>query len=165
SMIIAHLQHPPVTGEEPDWQHLLQYFKNGQGVDGHNNLRDLYIFVTRVAIPNAIIFNRGFILRLYLARPNLTNHLRVRWDAWAFAAQAQRPTGPLDYATYIPHLVVGGNTHPNPMRPIFRSKPNPDGDKFVQWLHSLLPIPNGQQCPGQLLHHPGELDKYLNDDE
>jgi hypothetical protein len=164
SIIFAYIQHPPVTGEEPNWPQLFEYFNSRRASDGHNNLRDLYIFMTRVAIPRAVVQNRNHLLSLYLTRPNLTPRLRVRWDTWDFAPQAKRPTGIVDYNANNPYVNTR-NLHLNQPRSIFRAIQTPDGNSFVQWLHSRMPAPEGRSTPVQMMHQVSELDKYLNDDE
>ena len=160
---------------------------------GHGNLQDLYIFITRVALPNMVIENRKCLLSMYLTRRNLPGAFPLRYDSY------NSHVSPSPNAPHVPtrppwaNNNLNGTTHPtqintnrngtaNPdpnatprpaykfpkhaTRPIFRSLPTPNGQLFLQWLLAppSTPYPH-HPVPAQMMHRPSELDAYLADDE
>ncbi|KAF2874348.1 hypothetical protein BDV95DRAFT_473345, partial [Massariosphaeria phaeospora] len=142
---------------EPDWRALVQYFKSSRAAAGLGNLQDLYVFVTRLALPSAIITNRRRLLDMYLAHRtvNMPIHCKLRYDSWPGP-----PFSPIPQIhPPIPALGV-------PPRPIFVSRQTPDSAKFVQWLHTVPNTPPPHHpAPYQLRHRPSEVDRYLDEPE
>ncbi|KAL5374785.1 hypothetical protein DPSP01_011714 [Paraphaeosphaeria sporulosa] len=156
SIIVAHISNPQTSNAEPDWILLMNHFKEKRSLDGVGNLLDLYVFMTRLVLPNAIIQNRRLLHELYMEKRNLSPNIRFRYDYWHTHAPTYTPPSaqPLD-------LIQS-----RPSRPVLRSVPTPSGQNFLQWLSLPLNTPADKQpCPNQLLHRPCHLDAYLNEDE
>ncbi|KAF2642881.1 hypothetical protein P280DRAFT_468185 [Massarina eburnea CBS 473.64] len=156
SSIIGRIGNPQLREVEPDWQHFLRYFSDR--VYGISNLQDLYIFLTRVALPNAVIINRRTLLRFYLGHRDVSPRLSLHYDAYHWHG-----------APYIPL----NQERPNPFAPliqnrsIFRSAPTPNGTNMVQWLQTPIstPPPEYDPVPIQMIHRPSQLDWYLQESE
>ncbi|KAF2791940.1 hypothetical protein K505DRAFT_376402 [Melanomma pulvis-pyrius CBS 109.77] len=155
SVLIAHLNRPNVADAEPGWELLLRYFLGSQAHHGHGNLQDLYIFITRVALPNIIITNRRLLLAMYLARGDLPPECRLRYDSICAMGAPTLPT-----TTTAP-----SNLPTTPTRPIFRSRPTPNGADFLAWLQMPPSMQNDAPAPPQMAHRESGLDAYLIDDE
>ncbi|KAF2659877.1 hypothetical protein K491DRAFT_775130 [Lophiostoma macrostomum CBS 122681] len=175
SVLIGHLNRPNITASEPDWGRLLWYFLTERANHGFANLQDLHIFVVRIAVPNAIIRNRRFLLEIYNRHPGLPYTGHLRYDS---SAAPQAP-GNLNVAALV-HQMTGPHIHPDnrratrnviplngtlsiPTRPIFRSQQNPSGVHFRAWLHRAPnPLVAGGPVPGQMAHQPSPNDPYLD---
>ncbi|KAJ4359685.1 uncharacterized protein N0V89_000241 [Didymosphaeria variabile] len=156
SIVIAYLSVPQTQGPEPDWVQLMDHFRQDRCLDGPGNCQDLYVFVTRIVIPNVIIENRRLLHELYMAKRTLSANVRFRYDYWH--------THDATYAPPSAEPLNAFQTRPN--RPVLRSVPTPSGQNFKQWLAQPLNTPvHKQPCPGQLMHRPCALDGYLNEDE
>ncbi|KAL1594533.1 hypothetical protein SLS60_010293 [Paraconiothyrium brasiliense] len=155
SIVIAHLSNPQTQSPEPDWVLLMDHFRQDRCLDGPGNCQDLYVFVTRIVLPNVIIDNRRLLHELYMAKRTLSANVRFRYDYWHTHSTYTPPSAePLDA------------TQSRPNRPVLRSVPTPSGQNFQQWLSQPLNTPvHKRPCPGQLVHRPCALDGYLNEDE
>ncbi|KAF1977439.1 hypothetical protein BU23DRAFT_452752, partial [Bimuria novae-zelandiae CBS 107.79] len=153
SVIIAHLSNPQTSKKEPVWVNLMNHFRQERCLDGVGNLQDLYMFLTRVALPNAIITNRRLLHELYMARRILPRNVRFRYDRWTL--------------TYTPLTSLPLRPQPShAVRPVMRSAPTPNGANFLQWLYEPLNTPPAHRpCPDQLLHRRTPLDGFLIEDE
>ncbi|KAF2689819.1 hypothetical protein K458DRAFT_412680 [Lentithecium fluviatile CBS 122367] len=157
SILIAHIGNPNTTHPEPNWPQLLNYFSTDHALAGIGNLQDLYVFVTRIAIPNAIITNRRLLLQLYVTYPSLPPTIRLRYDAWASAI----PYVPLTQEPPMP-----SNLQPISPRPILRSNLTPNGTDFLQWLNGPPTLPLGHtKVPRQMIHRRTQVDAWLAEDE
>jgi len=152
--LIAHIGNPNLTAQEPDWERLLQYFSLGSANNGFGNLQDLYVFLTRVVVPNAIIANRRLLIELYTARRTLSPHLHLRYDAC--------PTfGGVPLTSEL--LMATVNTPPCA---VMATVPTPNGADFLAWLDAVPFVPPElRPVPVQLRHRRSHLDGYMNEDE
>jgi hypothetical protein len=167
SILIAHIGNPETLDFktktlklEPDWLELLEHFSSKRAMEGMANLQDLYIFITRLAIPNAIIQNRMLILAFYTDLRGAPQNIRLRYDAWAgdnYIAPEQEQPLPDDFQRIAP-------------RPILSSGMTPNGTNFIQWLDHMLtvqldkPYPHSY-TPPQQVHRITLLDPYLEENE
>ncbi|KAL5395084.1 hypothetical protein PMIN06_006481 [Paraphaeosphaeria minitans] len=156
SIIIAHISKPQTSNAEPDWIPLMNYFQGNRCLDGTGNLQDLYVFMTRLILPNAIIHNRRLLHELYMEKRTLSPNLRFRYDYWHTQA-----------STYTPLAAEAFEPVPSrPTRSVLRSVPTPSGQNLLHWLSLALNTPpHKQPCPDQLVHRPCHLDAYLDEDE
>ncbi|KAF2110612.1 hypothetical protein BDV96DRAFT_583438 [Lophiotrema nucula] len=116
--------------------------------------------MVRVMLPNAIIRNRRAMLHLFLARPDLPQTIKLRFDAWDFSPLGRTPIGEINPEQTSGFPLIKRT------RPIFTSRLTPNGDLFAQWLNTNLAIPPGQQYPWQMPTRQGsELWSYIADDE
>ncbi|KAF2449355.1 hypothetical protein P171DRAFT_469425 [Karstenula rhodostoma CBS 690.94] len=178
SIIIAHISNPQTSNTEPDWIVLMNHFKESRCLDGVGNCQDLYVFMTRLVMPNAIIDNRRLLHELYMEKRTLSPDVRFRYVS--FWPSFTRPVLTLANAV-LPsydywHTHATSYTPPSaepleavqsrPTRPVLRSVPTPSGQNFLQWLSMPMNTPADKQlCPNQLVHRPCHLDAYLNEDE
>ncbi|KAF2260551.1 hypothetical protein CC78DRAFT_547392 [Lojkania enalia] len=164
SLLHTTILRPCVAEQvEPDWQQLLSYFRSPQARDGIANLQDLYILLTRVALPNTIIINRRLMLCLYMAKLDLGDRLGLRYDIWSLTPGGRSNPGDIS----LPSPGIPNPQFPNvPSRAIFAGLPTPDGSRFVHWLNQGPDLPPAHNSlPAQMQHHLGELDQYLVDEE
>jgi hypothetical protein len=155
SILIAHIGNPNTSGPEPNWITLLEYFSTSHALNGIENLQDLYIFLTCIAIPNAIIANRRLLLAFYTSsrNQNAPQNIRLRYDSWA-------------RTDYIPPSQEQPTTfQPNAPRPILRSSMTPNGTNFIQWLQIPPTTSPYTHVPSQMIHRPSQLDLWLGEDE
>jgi len=158
SMIIKYLTSPASCDNEPAWGILLHdHLFAPPTLAPVMNLQDLYIWVTRVGLPNAIIDNRRFLLHYYLSKPAASASLSVRYDN-------QEPPAAHTAIASLPMTARPERNHA-----IFRAYPTPNGARFVQWLISPILGPQGHhgrhEMPAQMQHRVSMLDGYLNEDE
>jgi hypothetical protein len=121
SILITALTNP-VPGPVPNWGTMMvNHFPTATAIQPVSNLQDLYLWVTRVGIPNAIIDNRRFMLHFYLRNPNASMNLSLRYNAVA------------SIETYVPLGKVPRASPPNtiPNHSVFRDYPTPSGARFV----------------------------------
>lgn len=160
SAILGILFRPDLSKPEPTWNTLLHYFLTPSAKHGFSNLQDLFLFIIRVAIPNAVIYNRIRMIDFFNEFPQAPATIQFRYDGWDDTQQARidpqktqvtvpprsmgdpRPNLPLNYSAHILE------------RAIFRNRVTPSGVQFLEWLS----IPIG---PAQTKHRPGEIDNYL----
>jgi hypothetical protein len=155
SNLIAALTNP-VPGPEPNWRAMvIGHFPTANAIQPVSNLRDLYLWVTRVGIPNAVIDNRRFLLNYFMYNPNASMNLPLRYDALPSTD------------TYVPLFrephVVPPNTILN--HSVFRDYPTPDGARFAQWLTTPIHLPVLRNLPSQMYHQRSFLDGFLVEDE
>ncbi|KAH5405252.1 hypothetical protein HBI88_235410 [Parastagonospora nodorum] len=158
SMIVKYLANPAASDNEPTWGMLLyDHLSAPSTLAPEMNLQDLYIWVTRVGLPNAIIDNRRFLLHYYLSEPSASASLPVRYDN-------QEPL-----AAYTPVAALPMTARPERNHQIFRAYPTPNGARFVQWLATPILGPEGRygrlEMPEQMEHRVSMLDGYLNEHE
>lgn len=118
------LLNNPATESEPDWHALLLYYAP-PALQRLENLQDLYLWVTRVGLPNAVIVNRRLLLTFYFDNDDAPMQFRLRYDAYPFPVNASYlpPSGE-------PQHNLGYNVA---NRNIFRY-PLPHGQACVRWL-------------------------------
>jgi hypothetical protein len=155
SSLIAALSNP-VPGPEPDWRAMITgHFPTANAIRPMSNLQDLYLWVTRVGIPNAVIDNRRFLLNYYVRNPNASMNLRLRYDALP------------SINTYVP---IAREPRASPSdtiqnHSIFRDYPTPSGARFAQWLATPIHVPVPRNLPSQMYHQRSFLDGFLAEDE
>ncbi|KAF1956985.1 hypothetical protein CC80DRAFT_491848 [Byssothecium circinans] len=156
SNIIGSLGNPQLHLAEPDWEQFLRYFAGRH--HGIANLQDLYVFLTRVALPNAVIINRRLLLQYFLANRNATPRIAVRYDAYNWRNMPYIPLRQERPTTFLPRVQN---------RPIFRSALAPNGTNMVRWLQTPMntPPPEYPPFPHQMIHRPSQLDMYLQENE
>jgi hypothetical protein len=155
-ILIAALTGPVAGSTQPEWRSmLLNHLKTPSAIEPLSNLQDLYLWLGRVGIPNAVIDNRRFLLHFYLQNPIASPRTPLRYDN-------QEPP-----ASYIPLANITRASPPSriPNHSVFRDYPMPNGSRFVQWLRNLIHIPGGRQMPTQMQHQQSKLDGYLAEDE
>jgi hypothetical protein len=174
SIIIAHISNPETFDfktntlkPEPKWAQILHFFSTDtpikfQGVSqGIPNLQDLYMFMTRIAIPNAVIQNRLLTLGFYADNQGAPPNIRLRYDAWGgsdYIEPEQEPPLPPNFERVAP-------------RPILTSGTTPNGTNFAQWLRQPLyvqlttPNPRSYSPPQLQLRRNTQLDLYLEENE
>jgi hypothetical protein len=156
SILIAHIGNPDTSLVEPNWAQLLHYFRTDYALQGVGNLQDLYMFLTRIALPNAIITNRRLLLDFYVTNRNAPPNIRLRYDAW---------TG-TDYIPLDQEPPISPSIRLYNPRPILRSALTPNGTNLVQWLNTPPNTPPPHiHVPVQLRHRGTQLDLYLEEDE
>lgn len=148
SVLLFHLSNPNTSSPEPHWEALLGFF----GPDDHQfgNLQDLYMFLTRIVIPNAIMDNRWFLFHLYSSNAQAPARIRLRYDAWtgdSYMSPAALPQTALKFN----------------VRSILRTTPTPNGINFMVWLNTPLNAPS--PVVQRMRHVQTELDYYLSDAE
>jgi len=154
--IIAAITTPePNVYLEPDWRALLAHFESPNASYGLANLQDLYLWLTRVGIPNAIIDNRRFLLHFYLRNRNAPPNTTLCYDAYAA----------IDTYTPLTNEPRASPANRVPSHSIFASFPTPDGRRFSQWLRNDIFVPAPGHSPAQLRHGVSVLDGYLDEDE
>ncbi|KAH7082939.1 hypothetical protein BKA63DRAFT_460863 [Paraphoma chrysanthemicola] len=144
----------------PNWRALLSYYSGPSATEGLMNLQDLYLYVTHVGIPNAVIDNRRLLLHFYLNKPRAPVAIKLRYDRWPGTCEPQQEV-------YIPPTSAPQASPPNtvPVHSIFRDYPTPSGASFAQWLHNPMNVPPGTVLLVQMQHRGSVLDGYLNEDE
>ncbi|KAF2744640.1 hypothetical protein M011DRAFT_470239 [Sporormia fimetaria CBS 119925] len=184
SVIIGHLSLPDHKQPEPDWVVFLAHYmrthrETGNGYQSVADLQYLFLLISRVLLPNAIVENRQLLLEVFTVYPGLQGYNRLRYDAFD-----NSPRGKDDVDSI--HVVVApsGGDHRNlpfdypvqekvqqplaldkrfhiPPRSIFASTTTPNGTDFVAWLiDSPLPLVNGAEL-GQMAHQKSQLDIYM----
>jgi hypothetical protein len=160
SAILGNLFRPDLSRPEPNWNTLLHYFLTPAAKHGFANLQDLFLFIVRVVVPNAIIQNRRMMIEYFSTFPHASSTIQVRSDMWDNTQQAQmgiqniQVTAPLPSATDPrPNLPLNYSTQILD-RSIFRNRMTPNGAQFLEWLVTSV-------GPGQATHRPGEIDQYL----
>jgi hypothetical protein len=155
SNIIAALSNP-VPGPEPNWRAMVMgHFPTATAIQPVSNLQDLYLWVTRAGIPNAVIDNRRFLLNYFMRNPNATMNLPLRYDAFP-SAGTYAPLHREPQAS--PQCTVQNHS-------VFRDYPTPDGARFVQWLAAPIHVPVPCNLPSQMHHQRSFLDGFLAEDE
>jgi hypothetical protein len=166
SIFVVHLNRPDLSRPDPEWRHLLSFFVTPQAVHGFANLQDLYVLLVRVVLPNAIIKNRAYMLHLYTQYPGIPARNSLRYDGWGDTVKGKENPA---HIQLVAPLQTGPRPNLDPMlrsnippRPIFRSRPTPDGAQFLHWLCTPPPplIP-GTPVPAQMMHRRSELDDHL----
>ncbi|PSN73469.1 hypothetical protein BS50DRAFT_582999 [Corynespora cassiicola Philippines] len=122
---------------------------------GPANLQDLYVFLTRIAIPNAVIDNRRLFLELYSVQPELTSAITLRYDMCPLADRIHR----IQYV--VPDVMFGPAIFR--VRPIFRNIPTPDGTCVLEWLR--VTFSKNTTAMYQLTYRDGGIDGLLNEPE
>jgi hypothetical protein len=120
-----------------------------------SNLQDLYLWVTRAGIPNAVIDNRWFLLNYFMCNPNASMNLRLRYDAMP------------SIDTYVP-LNLESRAMPQhniQSHSVFRDYLTPDGARFAQWLATPIHVPVPLTLSSQMYHQRSFLDGFLAEDE
>jgi hypothetical protein len=134
---------------------VIGHFPTANAIQPVSNLQDLYLWVTRAGIPNAVIDNRRFLLNYFMCNPNASMNLPLRYDALPSTD------------TYVPLFrephVVTPNTISN--HSVFRDYPTPDGARFAQWLTTPIHVPVLRNLPSQMYHQRSFLDGFLVEDE
>ncbi|OAL06330.1 hypothetical protein IQ06DRAFT_190177, partial [Phaeosphaeriaceae sp. SRC1lsM3a] len=140
----------------PDWWTMLvRHVTSSKVVQPLSNLQDLYLWVTRVGISNAIIDNRSFILHFHMHNSNAPKTCQLRYDD-------QRPR-----SEYIPLSRERQADSPNiiPSQSIFQKNETPRGERFAQWLATPIHVPAPWKTPWQLVHEVSALDEFLCEKE
>lgn len=123
SVIIKYLTSPAFRDNQPAGGILLHdHLSAPSTITPEMNLQDLYIWVTRVGLPNAIIDNRCFLLHYYLPDPTAPAPalLPVRYDNQE------------SFSAYTPITSLPMTARPERNHHIFRAYPTPNGARFVQ---------------------------------
>jgi hypothetical protein len=155
SNIIAGLSNP-VPGSEPDWRAMIiGHFPTANAIRPVSNLQDLYFWVTRVGIPNAVIDNRRFLLHYFLRNPHVSTNLSLRYDAMPSAD------------TYVPlyHEPQASPQNTVQNHSVFRDYPTPDGARFTQWMTTPIHVPVAYDLPSQMQHRRSFLDGFFAEGE
>lgn len=132
---------------------MLDHFSSSSALQPGMNLQDLYIWVTIVGVPNAIMDNRRFLLPLYLHKPSAPKRVTLRYEN----------QGPRDM--YVSLAAEAQIQVFVPNHSLFRDYPTPNGARFMQCLDSPIHVPDGCKVPGQKGHRESVLDGYLDEDE
>lgn len=74
------IPHPNLH-DEPDWSSFLAHFYSRTAIHGLVNLQDLYLYLTHVAITNAVIDNRRFLLHFYARNSTASPNIDLRYNA------------------------------------------------------------------------------------
>jgi hypothetical protein len=175
SIILAHLNQPPLYGPEPDWVALLSYFRTNQASHGFANLQDLHVFILRIVLPTAIRDNRRWMVKLYSWQMDLPVDCRLRYDAWNLSVKGRLHMAYIIIPDTLPFTnITDGDFYKNHIsipnhqrqvhspRPIFRSAMVPDSAKFIQWLNTTPnPLHPGMLVPTQMIHRRSEIDEHM----
>ncbi|KAF2830399.1 hypothetical protein CC86DRAFT_463708 [Ophiobolus disseminans] len=154
-LITAITTPPPTLTEEPDWSSLLSYFASPHANHGLTNLQDLYLWLTRVGISNAVIDNRRFLLHFYMRNTHASPNVDLRYDTYSTPEEYIPLTN--EARPSAPYLV--------PNHHVFEFFQTPDGRRFAQWLRNNVYVPAPGQMPVQLRHRVSVLDGYLDENE
>jgi hypothetical protein len=159
SNIIGTLGAPELSLLEPPWTHYMTYFNNPP--HRFANLQDLYMYITRIALPNAIIINRRTLLLFYLGKGNNASpYIRLRYDEYGWKGVGYVRPEMEHRASFMP--VLGS-------RPILRDLETPNGRDMMEWLRRPISMPlgyaNDHAVPYQIIHRPSQLDMYLQEEE
>jgi hypothetical protein len=160
SVLIAAITNP-ATGPEPDWGAMLAYYRSNHAISGLANLQDLYFWVTRVGIPNAVVDNRRFLLHFYARNGDALINLRLRYDASLGISQSSS----FDHYVPLSTEMQADSLHTIPNHSIFQSYETPDGLHFAQWLSAPVHTPDPNLLPSQMYHQRSVLDGFINEDE
>ena len=157
SILIAHLGRPITSDPEPKWTELLNYFSTDRALQGMANLQDLYVFITRIAIPNTIITNRRLVLAFFTSNENqdAPQNIRLRYDSW----------GGKDYLPLEREQPLPASFPLISPRPILRSGMTPNGNDFLRWLHLPPDALPQVRVPQQMIHRRTQLDLWLDENE
>jgi hypothetical protein len=166
SIIVAAMTNPDIAAPEPDWTAILTYFLTRTPPHGLSNLQDLYMLLVRVVVPRAIIVNRHYMHVAYTRYPLSLMDNAIRYDAWGLTPMGRQHPGAIQVPfpagadpRWVLPLHYTANIAP---RSILRSRPTPDGNRFLQWLHDdPQPLNEHQPIPFQMAHQSSELDYHL----
>lgn len=134
---------------------LLNHLQMPNAIQPLANLQDLYLWLVRVGIPNAVIDNRRFLLHFYSRNPTASRQTPLRYD------------GQAPIQNYIPLANVTQTSAPNaiPNHSVFHGYSTPNETRFTQWLRTAIHVPAGRQVPVQMQHQQTQLDGFLTENE
>jgi hypothetical protein len=153
SILLTYLASPALSSEPPWRALIIDHLNSPSTLQPDMILQNLYIWVARVGIPNAVIDNRRFLLHFYLSNPLAATAFTLRYDY-------QNQGG-----IHVPLVAESQTQAFIANRSIFRDYPTPNGARFVQWLASPPHAPKERKAPKQTAHRASMLDGYLDEDE